>query len=208
MVKEKEGYGRCCVVERWHGLSPFGEMVNHYDDILMVTSGWGLTLHKFDGPFIEGTNCDNGMEGSRRSSRLRGEMLEIGTVFDLFNTITEERRPKIPSTHDFLGGGEAREVATTSAAMAGIEDLLSFSMCEAMKKDSINTMMIEIVTDKKVAGGLVSNTSLSITIKVEGELLGSQVSEDISIPRIVCGNGKQVFIRKIIINYRVMHTNR
>ena len=54
MVKEKEGCGSCRVVERWHGLNPFGEIVDRHDDILMVTSGWWATLHKVDGPFIEG----------------------------------------------------------------------------------------------------------------------------------------------------------
>ena len=79
-----------------------------------------MKLHKVDGPFTEGTSCDDRMEGRGRISRLRGEMLEIGTVFDYFNAITEERRLKIPNTHDFLGGGEAGEVATTSATMTGI----------------------------------------------------------------------------------------
>ena len=54
MVKEKEGHGSCRVVECWHGLGPFGEIVNRHDDILMVTSGWWATLHKVDGPFTEG----------------------------------------------------------------------------------------------------------------------------------------------------------
>ena len=74
-------------------------------------------------------------------------MLAIGTVFDCFNAITEERRPKIPSTHDFLGGGEAEEVATTSAAMTDIEDLLGFSACEATKKDSIYSATIKVIAD-------------------------------------------------------------
>ena len=42
--------------------------------------------------------------------------------------------------------------------MAGIEDFFSFSMCEATTEDSIYTAKIEVVTDKKVAGSLVSNT--------------------------------------------------
>ena len=87
------------------------------------------------------------MEGSGRSSRLGGEMLAIGTVFDCFNVITDERRPKIPSVHDFLGGGEVGEVATTSTAMTGIEDLLGFSMCEATTKDSIDSTTIKVVAD-------------------------------------------------------------
>ena len=130
------------------------------------------------------------MEGSWGSSRLRGEMLAIGTVFDCFNAITEEGRPEIPSAHDFLGSSKTREVATVSAAMAGIVDFFSFSLCETTTKDSIYTATIEVVTDKKVARSLVSDTSSSVMIKVKSELLGSQVSEDISVPRIVRSNGE------------------
>ena len=97
------------------------------------------------------------MERSWGSSRLRGEMLAIGTVFDCLNAITKERRPKIPSAHDFLGSSKTGEVATASAAMAGIKDLFSFSVCEATTKDIINPATIEVVTDKKVSGGLVSD---------------------------------------------------
>ena len=79
-----------------------------------------MTFHKVNGPFAKRASCDDMMEGSGRSSRLGGKMLAIGIVFDRFNAITEERRPKIPSTHDFLGSGEAGEVATTRATMTGI----------------------------------------------------------------------------------------
>ena len=101
MVKEKEGCGRDHVVECWHSLSPFCEIVNRHDDIFVVTNGWRSTLHKVDGPFTKGTSCDDRMEGSWRSSRLRGEMLAIGTVFDCFNAINEQKRKKIPSAHEF-----------------------------------------------------------------------------------------------------------
>ena len=111
-------------------------------------------------------------------------------MFDCLNEITKERRPKIPSAHKFLGSSKTKEVATASAAMAGIEDLFSFIVCETTMKDSIYTATIEVVTDKKVAGSLVSDTSSSITIKVKGKLLGSQVSEDIAVPGIVRSNGE------------------
>ena len=156
----------------------------------MVTNGWRSTLHKVDGPFIEGTSGDDWMEGSWGSSCLRGEMLAIGTVFDCLNAITKERRPKIPSAHEFLGSSKTREVTTASATMAGIKDLFIFSVCETTMKDSINPAMIEVIADKEVSGSLVSDTSASLTIKVEGEILGSQVGKNISIPRVVGSNGK------------------
>ena len=123
------------------------------------------------------------MEGSWWSSRLRGEMLAIGTVFDCLNAITKERRPKIPSAHEFLGSDKTRDVDITSTAMTGIEDLFYFSVCETTTKDSINPVTIEVIADKEVLGSLVSDTSASLMIKVEGELLGSQVSKNIAIPR-------------------------
>ena len=113
----------------------------------MVTSGWRATLHKVDGPFTKGTSCDDRMEGSWGSSRLRGEMLAIGTVFDCFNAIAEERRPKIPSAHNFLGSSTTREVVATSTVMTDIEDLLGFSVCEAMTKDSIYAATIKVIAD-------------------------------------------------------------
>ena len=41
-------------------------------------------------------------------------------------------------------------MATTSAAMAGIKDLLSFSMHETTMKENIYTTMIKVITDEKV----------------------------------------------------------
>ena len=120
MVKEKEGCSGCRIVKHWHIFRLFSEIFNRHDDIFVVTSRWGSTFHKVDGPFAKRTGGDERMERSGRSSRLGGEMLAIRTVFDCYNAITEERRQKIPSTHDFLGGGEAGEVATTSATMIGI----------------------------------------------------------------------------------------
>ena len=107
-----------------------------------------------------------------------------------------------------MGSSETGEVATASAAMAGIKDLFSFSVCEATTKDRINPATIEVVTNKKVSGGLVSDTSTSLTVKVEGELLGSQISKNIAIPRVIGSNGKQVFIREIVINGRVLRSGR
>ena len=147
MVKEKYGCSGCCIVECWHSFGPFSEIVNRHYDIFYVTSGWRSTFHKVNGPFTKRTSCDDRMEGSERSSRLGGEMLAMGTMFEYFNAITEERRPKIPSTHDFLGGGEAGEVATTSAAMTGIEDLFGFSVCEATTKDTIYSTTIKVIAD-------------------------------------------------------------
>ena len=147
MVKEKEGCGGCRIIECWHSFGPFSEIVNFHDDIFVVTSRRRSTFHKVNGPFTKRISCDDRMEGSGRSSRLGGEMLAIGTVFDYFNAITKERRPKISSTYDFLGGGETGEVATTSTTMIGIEDLLGFGVCEATTKDSIYSTTIKVVSD-------------------------------------------------------------
>ena len=89
-----------------------------------------------------------------------------------------------------MGSSKTGEVATASSAMAGIKDLFSFSVCEATTKDGVNPTTIEVVADKEVSGGLVSDASVSLTIKVKGELLGSQVSKNVAIPWVVGSNGK------------------
>ena len=97
MVKEKEGCSGCRIVEHRHSFSPFSEIVNRYDDIFVVTSRWWSTFHKVDDPFTKRTSCDDRVERRGRSSRLGGEMLAIGTVFDYFNAITEEEGQKYPA---------------------------------------------------------------------------------------------------------------
>lgn len=77
MVKEKEGSGGCCIVECWHSFDPFCEIVNHHDDIYVVTNRWRSTFHDVNGPFTERTSCDDGMEGSGGSSCLRGKCWQL-----------------------------------------------------------------------------------------------------------------------------------
>ena len=55
---------------------------------------------------------------------------------------------------------------------------------------------------------MVSDMSSSISIEMESELLGSQVSKDVTVPRVVGGDGKQMFIRKSIINWSVLRSGR
>lgn len=35
-VKKEKGRGSCRVIERWHGLNPFGKIIDHHDNILMI----------------------------------------------------------------------------------------------------------------------------------------------------------------------------
>lgn len=65
MVKTEQGFGSCRVIERWHGLNPFGKIIDHHDNLLMIINRWWSTLHKFDGPFTERNNSDDRMEGSQ-----------------------------------------------------------------------------------------------------------------------------------------------
>jgi len=73
-------------------------------------------------------------------------------------------------------------------------------MGETMMKDRIHTITIKIIIDEKVARGLVLNSSSIIMSKMGGELLGSQICENISVPRIIHSDDKQVFIGELIIN--------
>jgi len=70
-VKEKEGYMSHGVIEHWHAFNPFGKIVNDHDNMIMVISRWGSTLHKFNSPFTKRIDCDDRMEGSGWSSFLR-----------------------------------------------------------------------------------------------------------------------------------------
>ena len=81
-------------------------------------------------------------------------------------------------------------------------------MGEETTKDSIYATTIKVLADEKVVRGFVSDTSSSITIKMKGELLRSQVSKDVIVPRIVGGDGKQMFIGKSIINWSILRPGR
>jgi len=70
------------------------------------------------------------------------------------------------------------------ATMRGIEHLLSFSMGETMTNEIVDTMMTKIIT-KEVARGLMSNTLSIIRSDIGGEFLGSQIGQDVAIPRII-----------------------
>lgn len=76
-------------------------------------------------------------------------------------------------------------MATTRATMIAIENLINFSIDEIMTKDNVNTMMINIFTDEEIVMGLMSNPLLIIKIEMGGEILGSQVGKDVTIPRII-----------------------
>jgi hypothetical protein len=66
-------------------------------------------------------------------------------------------------------------------------------------------MLIEIVSNEEVAGGLVAYVSSIITSQMGRKLMGSQVSDNVSIPRIIDGYGEQMFIW--IIQGKVLHTS-
>jgi len=76
-------------------------------------------------------------------------------MIDYLNTISKKRRPKVLGTHDFMGSGHSREVTTTSSAMVGIEDFLSFNMGETTMKYNIDMAIIKIITNWEVGRGLM-----------------------------------------------------
>ena len=43
---------------------------------------------------------------------------------------------------------------------------------------------------------------------MKGEFLGSQVGKDVTVPRIVGGDGKQMFIGKRLINWSILCPGR
>jgi hypothetical protein len=54
--------------------------------------------------------------------------------------------------------------------------------------------MIEIISNEGIMRGLMENTPLIIMGEMRNKFLGSQIGENVSIPRIICRYGKKIII--------------
>lgn len=99
------------------------------------------------------------------------------------------RRPKITDMHDFMGNVHFREATTISATLAGIEHMLNFSMGQTTIDDSVDIVMIKIITGEEVVKSLRSNTASIIMSEMRGEFLGLKIGKDVTIPRMIQVNG-------------------
>lgn len=94
-------------------------------------------VNEFYAPFVEGDNfiflygfgCIN---------------LEIYIIFYGGNVVMKELRPKVRTFDDFLGSGHSTDIATTSASMKIIKNLLILKMGEE-KNEELCSLPISIV---------------------------------------------------------------
>jgi hypothetical protein len=117
VVKEELGNNVHHVVECWHRVNPFGEIVNSHNDILVTIVGWGISCHKVDAPFSKGIDGNDRVQKSLWSSSLVSEHQTLCTLFDYLNTIMEEGRTKITNMDHLLGSRYSRKFFSISVAM-------------------------------------------------------------------------------------------
>jgi hypothetical protein len=96
----------------------------------MVTKRRWVTLHKVNGQFEKWTSINNRVKQGWWGPFLRGGKLIVSTTFNFLDTISEESRLEIASTHDFLGSVHPRKVTTKSIVVIRNQDLLYFIMCK------------------------------------------------------------------------------
>jgi hypothetical protein len=107
-----------------------------------------------------------------------------------------------------LGCGHPRKVTTTSAKVTIIQNVFSLLMNQTSSKDSINTTVIQGVTDDKITMRMVVNTSTLFTGSVRLKVLGLEVKEDVSMPRIRGDYEEKSFIGERISRFDVFISTR
>ena len=61
VVKKYLGCSVILTIECRHSLSPFSEIVNDHNDVILTNGQGGITSNEFDFPLEEGTNYDHRM---------------------------------------------------------------------------------------------------------------------------------------------------
>ena len=96
MVKEKSNNSFDIVWIGWHGLSPFTEIVENHDYVMMANCGWRFASHKINTPFCERADCNYEVEWSRGRTFVLWENLERVAFFDGVDTIFKYLGTKKP----------------------------------------------------------------------------------------------------------------
>ena len=99
-------------------------------------------------------------------------------------------------------------MTATSSKVIVIQNAFSLFMNQTSSKDSINTMVIQGVTDDKVTTRMVANTSTLFTGSVRLKMLGLEVKEDVSVPRIRGVDEEKSFIGERISRFDVFISMR
>ena len=72
--------------------------------------------------------------------------------------------------------------------MEVIDDFLGFIKREAASKNGVNPMTIKSITEDNILTGLVVYLTKVGTRQIEPEILGLEIYDDISIPKIIRTN--------------------
>ena len=105
MVKEKT----CCsvsgIVEGGNSFSPFGEVIDCDNNVLVTITGGGITSHEVDAPFTKRVGNDDWMKKSRWCSGFVGVKLTLLASFHTVNAIVKQGRPKVTCSDNLLSSG-------------------------------------------------------------------------------------------------------
>jgi hypothetical protein len=98
---------KCCsfpiISEHWHSLSPFGEVVDDHDNVMMPPSRSQIACHKIHPPLGDRANSNNEEHGSVMHAHFLSEDLTWMKFLYHLNTIFENHGPKILDAQNILG---------------------------------------------------------------------------------------------------------
>jgi hypothetical protein len=79
--------------------------------------------------------------------------------------------------NDVLGGGNTREVTTTSVIVAIVQYSINFLDGKKSTKNGVDPMLIENISDEEVSRGLMVNASTIISREMIPKILCVKVDE-------------------------------
>jgi hypothetical protein len=87
VVKEKTRCGVSSIVEGGYSFSPFGEVINHDNNVFVSIARGGITSHKVDAPFTKRNDSDDWMKKRRWCSGFVGVKMTLLALFHGVNAI-------------------------------------------------------------------------------------------------------------------------
>lgn len=138
--ESSNNFGR--VVKSRHGFCPLSEVTNDNYDVFVAIDGGRLTVHEVNFPFIEGDNCDDWMEGSKRFSSFGSINLKLAQCLTVMKQSQEKCGTKLTGSNDLLGNGHLKMMPTSSVGMTIIKNLLNLFMGEASTIDSFHSPLV------------------------------------------------------------------
>ena len=106
-----------------------------------------VTRHKIKSPLLKGTNGNDKVEVCGWRAHLALVNLEIVTLADNKNAVFKDSRPEISNTKNLLCIRIFRNVTTTGARVAIIEDFFSLLESQSSTENRINSDVVEGISD-------------------------------------------------------------